>query len=109
MLERLVQFRKQIMSSKPENRNIRIYHKRFDVREVPHIIVDMDNELGKSEDKLLVTYWGSIVKENMRNAKFQSKRKLEFEYLISQQVYRETTIKLRLPNELIIEARFGPL
>lgn len=65
--------------------------------------------MGKSDNAVLAGYWRSVIKNNQNKAKFQSRRKIEFEYLISQQVYRETTIKLRLPNELIIEAKFGPL
>jgi hypothetical protein len=29
--------------------------------------------------------------------------------LIKQKIYRETLIKVKLPNELIIEAYFGPM
>lgn len=34
---------------------------------------------------------------------------MEFDYLIKQKVHKETTIKVRLPNEIIIEAKFCPL
>jgi hypothetical protein len=37
-----------------------------------------------------------------KNSAFQSRRKTEFEYLVKQEVYKETVVKVRLPNELII-------
>lgn len=45
MLDKLIAFRKKIMSTAPKDRKIKIYHKRFDVREVPHIVIDMEKEL----------------------------------------------------------------
>lgn len=97
------------MSTPPADRKIRIYHKRHDKREVSHVIFDMDNDLVSSDNAVIANYWKNEMRNNQKKANFQSKRKIEFEFLISQQVYKETTIKLRLPNELIIEARFGPL
>ena len=58
---------------------------------------------------MLAGYWAQIIKDNQKNANFQSKRKTQFQFLLTQQVYRQTTIKLKLPNELIVQARFGPL
>ena len=58
---------------------------------------------------MVKSYWGQIVKENIKNSSFQSKRKQEFDYLIKQKIHKETIIKVKLPNEFVIEARFGPL
>lgn len=58
---------------------------------------------------MIKSYWAQIMAENRKNSSFQSKRKQEFEYLIRQKVHKETVIKVKLPNEFIIEARFGPL
>lgn len=54
-------------------------------------------------------YYKSVLMNRQKNAHFQSKRKMEFEYLMKQKVYRETVIKVRLPNELVVEGSFGPL
>jgi hypothetical protein len=62
-----------------------------------------------SDDSVLTKYWKNVIKLNRTNSAFQSRRKTEFDFLIKQKIHRETVIKLRLPNELIIEARFGPL
>ena len=48
MLDVLNDFRKKIMSTAPKNRDIKIYHKRFDKRDVPHFVFDMDKELDQS-------------------------------------------------------------
>ena len=69
----------------------------------------MEEEFARSEDQMIKSYWGQIVKENIKNASFHSKRKQEFEYLIKQKIHKETIIKVKLPNEFVIEARFGPL
>ena len=43
MLDKLLEYRKQIMSAAPSDRHIRIYHKRHDKKDVPHILMDMDH------------------------------------------------------------------
>ena len=88
MLDKLMKFRNKIMSAPPPNRNVKIYHKRFDARDVPHFVIDMDLEMGKGENAGLAKYWSKIIKDNQKKANFQSKRKMEFEFLIAQQVYR---------------------
>ena len=62
MLDKLTTFRRKIMSAPPPNRNIRIYHKRYDSRQVPHIIMDMDQEMEKNENAMIAKYWGKMVK-----------------------------------------------
>jgi len=54
-------------------------------------------------------YLKDMLAQSKKNSNFQSRRKIEFEFLIKQKVYKEAIIKVRLPNEFIIEARFGPL
>lgn len=66
------------MSEAPKDRRIRIYHKRHDSRQVPHMIIDMDQEMGKSDNAVLAGYWRSVIKNSQNNTKFQSRRKAEF-------------------------------
>lgn len=75
MLDKLLEYRKQIMSAAPSDRHIRIYHKRHDKKDVPHILMDMDHELGHGQDAMMNKYWINVIKQNQKNTKFQSKRK----------------------------------
>lgn len=78
MLDKLVEFRKKIMSAAPANRNVRIYHKRHDKREVPHIVFDMESEMVGGDNAVIASYWKNVMRNNQKNANFQSKRKTEF-------------------------------
>ena len=67
------------MSQPPQDRRIRIYHKRHETKSVSELAeVNMEEEFEKSEDKLIKSYWGQIMNENKKNSTFQSKRKQEF-------------------------------
>ena len=108
-LDKLIEFRNKLMAEAPKDRRIRIYHKKHDKKRVEVDSINFEEEFSKSDDKLIAGYWKQAVMNNTQSQKFQSKRKLEFEYLMKQKVHREAVIKLKLPNELIIEAYFGPL
>ena len=101
-------FRNQMMAQPPKSRKLRIYHKRHEAREGNFTAVDFESELQNS-DQTVAQYWKGIIAKNRRNSNFQNRRKVEFDYLIKQKVYSETVIKIRMPNEFIIEARFAPL
>lgn len=75
MLEKLIDFRKKIMSTAPKDRKVRIYHKRHDKKAVPHFVFDMEHELEVSDNAVIANYWKKVIKNNQKNANFQSKRK----------------------------------
>lgn len=108
-LEKLIEIRNKMMSEPPKDRRMRIYNKRWESKEVRVQEVNFEEEFAKSSDQEIIGYWKQILANNARSQKFQSKRKLEFEYLIKQKIHKETLIKVKLPNELIIEAYFGPM
>lgn len=71
--------------------------------------ISFEEQFSKSDDQIIASYWKEIIANRNNSQKFQSKRKLEFEHLLKQKVHKETLIKVRLPNELIIEAYFAPM
>lgn len=64
--------------------------------------MSFEEQFAKSNDQEVIGYWKQIMANNARSQKFQSKRKLQFEYLIKQKIHKETLIKIKLPNQLII-------
>ncbi len=86
------------MSTPPKSRQIKIYHKRFEVKQSEFVMVNMEKEMESNDNAILGKYWRDVIQNNKKNSFFQSRRKTEFQFLLKQQVYRETTIKLRLPN-----------
>lgn len=108
MLDDLIEFRKKAMSSPPANRQVRIYHKRLELKNPFVHQVSLEDEMSSSSDPMVQQYWKQIINMN-HNTAFQSKRKLEFQALLKQPVYDKTFIKIRLPNDYILEGVFAPL
>lgn len=64
------------MSEPPQDRKIRIYHKRHETKTTDGLReVNMQEEFEKSEDKMIQSYWAQMMNENKKGATFQSKRK----------------------------------
>jgi len=64
------------MSEPPKDRRLRIYHKRFELKDVRIAEISFEEEFQKSDDQAIVGYWKQIISNNMKSQKFQSKRKL---------------------------------
>lgn len=108
-LDKLLMYRQEMMSKPPKDRRLKIYHKKYEQKNVQGALVNLESEFSASDDQIVANYWKDIVRMNRNGMGFQSKRKLEFEHLLKQKTYKEAVIRVKLPNELIIEAVFGPL
>ena len=95
------------MSSPPASRSTRIYHKRLEQKDVNVRQVAFEDELSNNTDPMVQQYWKQLM--GLNNTGFQSKRKMEFQALLKQPVYERTIIKIRLPNEYVLEGQFAPL
>lgn len=108
-LDKLIEYRNKLMSQPPKDRRVKLYHQKYDKKLQNFTQINLQTEFAKSDDEVIAGYWKNYIIENRKNSHFQSKRKLEFEHLIKQQIYKEAIIKIKLPNEIIIEGVFGPL
>ena len=75
-LDKLVEFRNQLMSEAPKNRRLRIYHKKHEVKNVQVQQVNFEEEFSKSDDQIIAGYWKQVMVNNAKSQQFQSKRKM---------------------------------
>ena len=97
-LDKLIEIRAQIMSKPPKDRMLKIYHKKYENKNINFDQVTFEQEFSKSQDKMVANYWKEIVENNKKGQGFQSKRKLQFEQLIKQKIHKEALIRVRLQN-----------
>lgn len=65
-------------------------------------------DLQPTSDPVLRDYLKQIA-QSLEQENFASKRKKEFEHLIKQDIYSETLIRVKMPGDVILEAKFSPM
>lgn len=111
MADNLVQERRKMMAHPPSNRNLKVYRavtnlNKFEEPQMAQYNDDDYDYLKESNPVLLREILRAL---HSGEEKFANRRKAEFELLVKEPVFKVTTLRFKLPNNIVVEADFGPL
>lgn len=103
--------KKTLMERKVEDREIQVFNSLSGTTDIRKVMREYEEENIKEaeeyEESLRQTGALKFLGENAKNQKFNNKRLQEYEKLRNQKVYSTTIIRVKFPDGLILQGKFG--
>ncbi|EGR31984.1 hypothetical protein IMG5_098100 [Ichthyophthirius multifiliis] len=107
-LQKLQRKRDELMNVPIKDRKLKVYILNQFSQKKTQNIVNEDYEETQDKSNLLKDQLKKFIQQNLENQQFSSKSKQEYDKLLNTPLYTQTTIRIKFPNNIILEALFCP-